>query len=85
MKCPCIDCICIAVCRHKEFFDMLNDCHLIVMRLYYTDTDVPGTRSRSFSRTVKEIETYLEPTSWHIKKVDNDGFAHIWSREGILQ
>lgn len=28
-KCPCEDCLCAPICRHKGYFKLMNDCSLI--------------------------------------------------------
>ena len=28
-KCPCIDCICKPICRHKIYDDLFSDCYMV--------------------------------------------------------
>ena len=29
MKCPCIDCVCMPICRHKSYMHLFENCKLL--------------------------------------------------------
>lgn len=78
-KCPCYECICVAVCRHKEYLDMINQCKTLLDTLYYDHKVTVEDRREFFMDILFDTEKVLKPTSWRIK-VDNTGFSSI--REG---
>lgn len=62
-ECPCINCVCIPICRHKTFLKMHADCHLVS---YYIRCNLTFG---SFIYRI-EIRDVLNPTQW---EVDSDG------------
>jgi len=72
--CPCKECICVAVCKHKRFDDLIRDCKIVGNLLYYEDT---GTRTRAFSKNVVEMKKALKAHTWNCI-IEDDGFAKIW-------
>jgi hypothetical protein len=68
MKIPCHNCICVAVCRHKAYRPMVEDCSLIREILYRDDGILIKSltiRSDSFVEVAKEITDYMKP-SWSL-------------------
>ena len=58
-KCPCKDCICIPVCRHKPYMNLFHDC--ILLRRYEPAYDrllYQNTEHRH------DIEETLKPSKW---------------------
>ena len=73
-ECPCEECICLPVCRHKPFDDLLADCKIVRDLLYYNDGT--GTRTRVFSKTLVGIKNTLEAYTWYCEIQDN-GYAKV--------
>lgn len=68
MKCPCIKCICLAVCRLKSFSNLFDDCDLLGQ--YYDDTKHSDISSPPHYNRIA-IRDALNPTRWEI---DNAGY-----------
>ena len=58
-KCPCEDCICLAICRHKEYPDLFQDC--ILLREY--EPAYSNHKLRSPTR-IYSLQAILNPTIW---------------------
>ena len=59
MKCPCDNCICVPICRHKWFDDLTQECSLIHDCL--SDEDVDTRKSNTLL-----CEESLDPTRWYV-------------------
>lgn len=59
MKCPCINCICVPICRQKLYGYLFMDCALI--RKYMPTYDVIHLRDVGKMKTIIEI---LHPPHW---------------------
>jgi hypothetical protein len=55
---PCKDCILIAVCRHKEFRQLINDCSLL-LDLWHDSR---------YLEDMTSTQSILKPTQWRIKE-----------------
>jgi hypothetical protein len=75
--CPCEECVCLAVCIDKRFYNLVEDCITVRKLLYYEDS---GTRTRAFSRHLVQIKNVLKPHRWYCT-VGGNGYANIY--EGI--
>lgn len=64
--CPCVDCVCVPICRHKLFNDMISSC--ILVHEYLTDHRYISGVSAVMRHRVSET---LKPTKW---RVDHDGY-----------
>jgi len=78
-KCPCEECICIPICRHKHYYTLVTSCHLVKTELFYRENVDNAFRHRCFSRAIVDIEKCLKPVLWHIN-VKNSGYAVIRKR-----
>jgi hypothetical protein len=58
-KCPCINCICVPICKHKEYTDVFEKCSLLLAYepKYYT------LSGRDINR-MEQIEQNLKPSLW---------------------
>jgi len=63
IKCPCKDCICIPICRHKPFNTLFHDC--INITGYEPKYRQPTNRNIN---SMNEIVNTLEPTLWSYKR-----------------
>ena len=75
-KCPCEQCICIPICRHKDYYTLVSSCHLVKTELFYDAEADNQFRHRWFSRSIVNIEKYLKPMLWYVD-VENSGYAVI--------
>jgi len=67
-NCPCKNCITVAICRHKPYSDMLNDCLLIYNYLYIVDSGGMSIRERfNFKKKIKHPFIHLRPSLWEIR------------------
>jgi hypothetical protein len=59
-KCPCINCICVPRCRHKEYLKVFDDCDILKSHIprYYEQL------SRSADR-IDLVQKALNPTEWY--------------------
>lgn len=64
MECPCVGCICVAICRLKTFRQLVGDCELVVD---YADKTVV---THPFYRI--SIRDVLDPVLWDVN--DTDGY-----------
>jgi len=84
MNCPCTDCICVAICRHKEYFILFHECRLLHdWRQSYATTsyDMLGILHASFTNEVintyrNAIQDVLKPTKWGVDE-NSKGFLEI--------
>jgi len=58
-NCPCDNCICLAVCRHKWFHDLTQNCKLIYD--YFSNDDTTVRKGNTV-----EAEKYIRPTRWYV-------------------
>lgn len=61
LNCPCYDCICIPICRHKTYTHLFGDCSMITS--YVADND-----PMSIEYIVTNIQSVLKPTIWEYSK-----------------
>lgn len=67
-KCPCKACLCVAVCRHKPYSQLFDNCQLVTEYLPYHVFCIKRDDSK-----LSYIAKALEPTEWRLEetKVDN--------------
>lgn len=63
-ECPCINCVCIPICRCKFYSGLLNDCELISR---HTWSEATSSRRFAYRIIIRDV---LKPTEW---EVDSDG------------
>ena len=59
VECPCENCICVAVCRHKPYDNLFQDCELL--------NDYEPSYKSMYSRNedlITAIKMILNPTGW---------------------
>ena len=61
-KCPCEECICIPVCKHKSFYKLFQDC--IYIRIY---EPAYLNREQRDLRRIQAIYNTLKSTAWSYK------------------
>ena len=71
-KCPCINCICIPLCRHKRYIKLFDDCSLWKDFVgHKTDSDPEKIKIHRV-RFIEFIQV-LKPTRWYIRKTSKEG------------
>lgn len=70
---PCKDCICLAICRHKPYTNLLTDCSLLCNFInmhteeiegnLYITIDIINKNTLYFRRL---LQTHLKPTTWSV-------------------
>jgi len=78
MKCPCENCICVAVCGNKLYGDLIDDCSLL--REFMQD---PFFATKSRTQCLKDLEKYLAPSTWKVL-MTADKMAYIADGEKKL-
>lgn len=58
MKCPCKDCLCVPICRHKKYIKIV-ECSLL--RGYLID---PCTARIRPSKRILKVEKIIHPVHW---------------------
>ena len=56
MKCPCEDCLCVPICRHKRYIPLIK-CSILNNYLMKASISTPFKK-------IKKITTILSPTRW---------------------
>ena len=65
MKCPCENCITLAICRHRDYHDMLSHCKLVDNLLYLRGEGI-AKRTKDFNHMIIMMRDILKPTDWYI-------------------
>lgn len=73
-KCPCEECICVPICRHKDYRPLFGQCELLKA---YEPEHV--NFNRSVERTMS-IEKNLRPTKWIYRR----GKRHLRSDPELM-
>ena len=65
--CPCIDCICLPICRFKYLGRLFDECELV-------DSYIPrwSTKKRSDLKRMFTLEKILNPELWYTRRTAND-------------
>ncbi len=75
-KCPCKDCICVPVCKHKVYNILVSGCQIVKKELYFRGPVTDKIRRKRFTKSVVDVEKYLKPVLWRVRIEDN-GYAHV--------
>lgn len=83
-KCPCINCICVARCRHKTYTQLVRDCKPFVDYILKTRRPCNPT-ARDYKKLSKAVEV-LKPICWKIMRSSfrgEDSATVVWTKEGM--
>lgn len=73
-KCPCINCICVPVCRHKDYYKLRQECELAMDYTQHKDMNIHRYCCRV-------LEVVLKPTIWQLgKSIGEEGY-HIKTKD----
>jgi len=67
-KCPCRDCICIPICKHKTYPSLILECELIHGMIYAITISI--TSREECAKIVRDIRDNIKPTIWDINERD---------------
>ena len=68
MKCPCVNCICVAVCRHKHYSKLITECAILDGSI---DAHIRSLELGEVVNHWPQIEKALKPTQWSIDERNN--------------
>jgi len=83
--CPCIDCLCIPICREKTYSQLVNACKFVPQFVLITDTRHNNPRDRDVVRMHK-LHEVLKPKLWKLVDSTFAGEPVVvigWTGEGI--
>ena len=97
-SCPCYNCICVPVCRNKEFLELLQDCSLITDYanntpvLINSKTDLNGHgMTLDYNLLIQYrvmIQEVLQPITWRVDVcgffIDDDDLALDYIYDHIM-
>ena len=77
MKIPCKDCICIPMCRHKNYNKLMIDCTTLFELLYVEAKGVIklNGNSNEFEEAILKVQEYIQPITW--STTNNGLVTHI--------
>jgi len=77
--CPCIDCICIPICKNKGYTRLFEDC--IYIRIYEPRYGNPFKRD---SKNIRKILNAIKSNEWGMKYREQyaDWFIHGLNNRG---
>ncbi|MHA1972871.1 MAG: hypothetical protein ACTSW1_07755 [Candidatus Hodarchaeales archaeon] len=79
-KCPCIDCICVAICRNKPFYKLFLGCS--IAEAYHRDWRVVD--GGKHSDVIFEFQEALNPTEWFYNFDLDENYKYIPIMTGSL-
>lgn len=77
IKCPCEECICVPICRHKHYSQMVRDCIIIGYHLYEEGDFSSKNRVRRFYSYLDIVRYTLNPTKWSVVVGTDKNLLHI--------
>ena len=75
-RCPCKDCVCIPICRNKDYVDLFKDCYLVDE---YTSSKSKYIVLRDQNK-ICNIQDILKPSAWLFKKVKGSQYAMVFKK-----
>ncbi len=71
---PCLNCICLAICKHRLISELLHNCPLVIDYTEFAYSAGPFTNNRyyyesenyNFDKLVEVYQT-IRPTRWTLK------------------
>ena len=79
-KCPCENCICVAICHFKEYGELIDNCSLVSKYLIE-----PRDMSHRPIDRLKKVKKIIKPTLWNfeirIDKYIGEKYSWIFNEE----
>ena len=63
-KCPCIDCICVPICRHKTYQSLILGCETIYGMVFGVTLHISSREE--CAQIVRDVRDNIKPTIWDI-------------------
>jgi hypothetical protein len=85
INCPCINCICLPICRSKSYSQLVTDCKLAVDFVIITPGPALNPIHRDSVR-MRSLYSILKPTKWRLLKStfkNRDTLTVQWTEEGL--
>lgn len=67
-KCPCIECACRPICKHKDYPKLIKECDIVWEYISAIPYFSLTPKSRSFAPQIKKVFDVLQPTAWELDK-----------------
>lgn len=80
-ECPCHNCICVPVCRHKSYHDLYFNCKLLEEYLKVALSTSSDDWDYENPTVFESLRRTLNPTTWGTTKSGN---VEVW-RKGKLK
>jgi len=71
IKCPCEDCICIAVCRNKRYIDLIYTCSYWKKYVNFDGVLTDPKMMKEHRKKFLEFEKILKPKRWSTGQRDD--------------
>jgi len=71
---PCFNCICVPVCKLKEYKVLVDDCSILRKLFYRGVTADSRYRTAEFYLGIDEVHDSLNPYHWQIEIITRDQF-----------
>ena len=68
IECPCVDCVCLAICRHKTVGTLLVECAILDKSI---DKYIKSLKIGEIINHWPSIESALNPTAWYLDERNN--------------
>ena len=81
MKTPCQNCICVPICRHKKFPELIEECSHAYEFLSLS-IEGPEANWVAWRDEVIAVEEHLRPTLW--ESVSDGKYCFVGSKTGDL-
>ena len=75
LKCPCENCMCIPICRNKQYMNLFKDCSLL--REFLPNYEIANFFSftEEGRKRIKLIIHILKPTTWKENQPEKEDYA----------
>lgn len=70
-KCPCKNCICVAICRHRPYSSLIDKCQLVMNYLYVTNNPSHEYERAFHNERLQSIVEMINPTTLGIRILAN--------------
>lgn len=77
---PCINCVCVPICRHKSYHNLYQDCKLLADYLQETLRNTSNDWDEENPTVFESLKEVLKPTGWGTSKSGNVD-PRNWSRK----
>lgn len=78
---PCTNCVCVPICRNKDYLQIFRDCTLIEDYI-----QKPSFYHHRNQRRLEQLFLYLQPVRWELYKDSSNSYSIVPRNraEGVL-